>query len=161
MGGMWRSYLLAFCLSSVGAARDLDARFDKFAAKLGPRSISIYLADTEERRARGLMFVEDLAKDVGMLFAFERPQELSFWMKNTLIPLAIGFFDENCVLNEIVEMNVAASVLSTDVPTYRSARPAKFALEMNRGWFGRVVKPGAKLKLLARDKIPPIVQRCK
>ncbi len=138
----------ALLLYSIGGqARDLDKLYSKAKFKIGTRTIEVYVADTESRRSDGLMFITRLPENTGMLFVFERDQVLSFWMKNTMIPLAIGFIDAKGVLVDVQEMEPARSMVTLDVPTYQSRKPARFALEMSKGWFAKNgIKNGAKLR---------------
>ncbi|MEO0346594.1 MAG: DUF192 domain-containing protein [Pseudomonadota bacterium] len=85
------------------------------------------LADTPVRRTRGLMFVESMADDAGMLFTYPRPVTLSIWMKNTLIPLDIIFADAD---GDII--NVARGK-PLSLESMRSTRPARYVLELNAG----------------------------
>lgn len=140
--------LASFALLHLAAdARDLDKLYKKEKFKLGARTLEVYMADTDVLRADGLMFITKLPQETGMLFVFEQEQPLSFWMKNTMIPLAIGFLDAKGVLVDIQEMTPASSMVTLDIPTYHSRKPARFALEMNKGWFAKNgVKIGAKLR---------------
>lgn len=127
-------------------ARDLDALYNKANFKIGAQSFAAYIADNEKRRADGLMHITSLPENTGMLFVFDGEQPLSFWMKNTMIPLAIAFIDAKGVIVDIQEMQVAESIVSLNIPTYQSKKSARFALEMNQGWFTRhKIKVGAKL----------------
>ncbi|MEM6808586.1 MAG: DUF192 domain-containing protein [Pseudomonadota bacterium] len=85
------------------------------------------LADTPARRTRGLMFVESMADDAGMLFTYPRPATLSIWMKNTLIPLDIIFADGDGNIINVVR----GTPLSLE--SLPSARPARYVLELNAG----------------------------
>jgi uncharacterized membrane protein (UPF0127 family) len=100
----------------------------------GQKKLSVALADTEEARSQGLMGKESLGADEGMLFICEKPQILSFWMKDTKIPLSIAFFDENKRLINIVDMDLPATGARA-FPSYKSKRPSLYALEVNQGWF--------------------------
>lgn len=102
--------------------------------KIGKKSVSVEIADTNENRAKGLMRRKSLAENHGMFFVFDRQQILSFWMKNTFIPLSIAFINANCVIVDIQKMN-PQSVLLKNTPNYTSKNPAKYALEVNQGWF--------------------------
>jgi uncharacterized membrane protein (UPF0127 family) len=98
------------------------------------------LARTPEERSRGLMFRKRLADGEGMLFIFERDEALSFWMKNTVIPLSIAFISADGRIVEIRDMR------PNDQSSVRSSRSVRYALEVPQGWFNRVnVKPGDKI----------------
>jgi len=89
------------------------------------------LAVTDEERAIGLMFRASLPDGEGMLFVFERDQPLSFWMQNTFIPLSIAFIASDGRIDEIRDMR------PLDLAAVASSRPARYALEVPQGWFGR------------------------
>jgi len=91
--------------------------------------ISAEVADTPATRAQGLMHRKQLAKNRGMLFIFPQPDYYSMWMVNTLIPLSVAFLDEQGVILNIADM----APLTEE--SHGAIAPAKFALEMNRGWF--------------------------
>jgi uncharacterized membrane protein (UPF0127 family) len=91
-----------------------------------------------EDRALGLMFRRSLAPDSGMLFVFDTSDFQRFWMKNTLIPLSIAYITRDSLITDILEM----APLDTTTP-YASSKPARYALEMNSGWFqSHGIKPG-------------------
>jgi uncharacterized membrane protein (UPF0127 family) len=95
------------------------------------------IARTDEQRRRGLMGRKSLADGEGMLFVFETDRILSFWMKDTLIPLSIAFIAYDGRLLEIHDME------AQNTRTVQSARSARYALEVPQGWFGRAgVSPG-------------------
>ncbi len=93
------------------------------------KNLFVELADTHLKREMGLMNRKHLSKNNGMLFKFPYNTRLSFWMKDTYIPLDIAFLDEAGKILQINEM----IPLSTR-PVYSSG-PCKYALEVNRGWF--------------------------
>ncbi len=104
--------------------------------------INAEVAGSSSEREKGLMYRESLSENDGMLFVFEKEQNLSFWMKNTLIPLDIAYINKNGIINEIYHMKP----LDVSV-TYNSVKPAMFALEVNLGWYGRhKIKPGSKIE---------------
>jgi uncharacterized membrane protein (UPF0127 family) len=75
-----------------------------------------------------------------MLFVFEEAQPQCFWMKNTLLPLSIAFLDDAGQVVNIADMK------PLDESSHCSAKPVRFALEMNQGWFAkRGIKAGSKL----------------
>ena len=79
----------------------------------------------------GLMDRPELPENRGMLFVYQRPQELSFWMRNTLIPLSIAFLTDEGKISQIEHMK------PKDLRNTRSKNKLRFALEVNQGWFER------------------------
>lgn len=106
-------------------------KFKTGTLEIADKKVKIEIARTEQQRSYGLMNRTKLDENSGMLFIFDQEQKLSFWMKNTLIPLSIGFFDRNQRLVDVQEM-VPITEKST---TYVSKKPALYALEMNKNWF--------------------------
>jgi len=99
---------------------------------------------TPAERARGLMYRRELPENRGMLFVYYREQVLSFWMKNTYIPLSVAFIDSRGVIVDIQQMEP----LTTD--SHRSPKPVLYALEANRSWFARRgIGPGDRVEGLA------------
>lgn len=116
---------------------------DWFAIKLGDRTVRMQLAVRAAEQEKGLMFRRAMAADEGMLFVFDRPQPMGFWMRNTEIPLDIGYLGPDGVLKEIYPM------YPHDERTVSSRnREIQFCLEMNQGWYRQNgVRPGARLDL--------------
>ena len=83
--------LIALFISFFASARDLDKLYEKAAFKLGTSKFEAYIADDESKREQGLMFIEKMPENTGMLFVFDSERPLGFWMKNTFIPLSIAF----------------------------------------------------------------------
>ena len=92
-------------------------------------SLNIEIADTPLKRSLGLMYRKELAPESGMLFVFPQNKDMSFWMKDTHIPLSIAYIDDNGVILNIEDM----IPLSLDGVT--SKAPCRYALEVNKGWF--------------------------
>lgn len=88
------------------------------------------IADTSESRRQGLMFIEDMGDLDGMLFVFEQDSSGGFWMKNTLIPLDIAFFD---VEGKFVDGFRMEPCVTENCPSYVPGGPYRFALEMAAG----------------------------
>ena len=100
---------------------------------LNNQSFVVELANTDNTRALGLMYREQMADDEGMLFIFPDTQRRAFWMKNTLIALDILYFDQNKKLVSISENTPPCKNTTTRCPNYPSAKPAKYVLEINAG----------------------------
>lgn len=110
--------------------------------EFGQVRFSVDIADTPQETARGLMFVEEMARSHGMLFVFPRESRRSFWMRNTLIPLDILFFDARGVL-----LNTAADAKPLDETSLYSDGPAQYVLEINGGLAAQLgIEPGAQLR---------------
>ena len=98
----------------------------------GRRSdLTAELARSSAERSRGLMFREKLPEERGMLFDFESETKGGFWMKNTTIPLSIAFIANDGVILETQDMEPLSEKL------HAPARPYRYALEVNQGWFDR------------------------
>ncbi|HTX67061.1 MAG TPA: DUF192 domain-containing protein [Opitutaceae bacterium] len=138
--------LLAACARPGPAAAGVPKTVDDwFAIRVGDRTVQMQLAITEPERDHGLMGRKDLGPDQGMLFVFAAPMPLNFWMRNTPLPLDIGYFSPAGELKEIYPM------YPYDETTVGSRdRHLLFALEMRQGWFAaNGVRPGARLDLAA------------
>jgi uncharacterized membrane protein (UPF0127 family)/predicted SprT family Zn-dependent metalloprotease len=92
-------------------------------------AINVERADDHASRQLGLMYRNFLPQDAGMLFSFPNSEERSFWMKNTYIPLSIAYLDVEGKILNIEDMD------PHNQNGVRSAGPAMFALEANKGWF--------------------------
>ena len=92
--------------------------------------LTIELATTPEARSCGLSLRDSLPENRGMLFVYAEPEILTFWMKNTRMPLSIAFIDADGLVVSIQKMNPFP--LTT---VYASPVPALYALEVNQGWF--------------------------
>lgn len=125
------------------SARKSSGHF--FDVRLGEKIAKMQVAVTDEEMQRGLMERRDLGPDEGMLFVYARPQQMSFWMRNTPTPLDIGFFNREGVLQEIYSLH------PFDETAVRSRNTnLLLALEMNQGWFRQNgIKPGAQLDVAA------------
>lgn len=104
--------------------------------------LGVLVANTPDERRHGLMDVPELPDGVGMLFVFEDDGRGGFWMKNTLVPLAIAFISADGTILEILDMEPCPS--GENCPSYRPDAEYRYALEVPKGWFERVgVAPGA------------------
>ncbi|MCL1928821.1 MAG: DUF192 domain-containing protein [Treponema sp.] len=105
-------------------------------------AVEVELAQTEEQRNVGLMHRTSLEDGKGMLFIFETDQVLSFWMKNTLIPLSIAYISYDGTIVDIRDM------YPNNTSPVHSSRSVRYALEVPQGWFGRAgIKAGDKVTL--------------
>lgn len=112
---------------------------------IGSAVLQTELAISREDQARGLMYRDSMPENHGMLFIFDAPQRMSFWMRNTRIPLDIGYFTADGVLREVYPL------YPFDENSRRSIREdLLYALETNQGWFSKNgIKVGDKLDLNA------------
>lgn len=131
---------LSLLLGGSALAQDAPQRLPKTQLSAGMHLIQAEVAQTEEQRATGLMHRREMAQNAGMLFVFERAGVQCFWMKNTLIPLAIAFVADDGSIVNVAEMQALSEA------SHCSAKPVRYALEMNQGWFSkRGLKAGDKL----------------
>lgn len=111
--------------------------------------LQVEVANSFESRAQGLKGRTSLSTNQGMLFIFDVPQRLSFWMKSTYVPLSIGYFDENKTLKEIYPMKAQNMMERTEnLQSYPSKCKCLYALEVNQGWFKKNnVKVGDRIQI--------------
>ncbi|MDD5737764.1 MAG: DUF192 domain-containing protein [Candidatus Omnitrophica bacterium] len=110
--------------------------------QVGPKALKVELARTQEQREAGLMHRRELGEDEGMLFLYDRPQQMMMYMKDTHIPLSVAFIDSAGVILEIRDMAPL-----DETPVLSVSRKIRFALEANRGWFAKNgIAPGATVK---------------
>lgn len=138
--------LLTACGGSDAAkTAEVKTVDDRFPIKVGDRMVAMQIAALPAEQQKGLMFRKSMGADEGMLFVFTAPQKQSFYMRNTTLPLDMGFFDATGELKEIYPMYPL-----DEKPVPSRSRSIQFCLEMNQGWFQSAgVKPGAKLDLKA------------
>ena len=129
-------YLLRIILVACAIAAIVALAPHAAGAELPVRSLSIgqhkliaEVATTPDQRSTGLMHRFSLRPDHGMLFVFERPDRLSFWMRNTYIPLSIAFIGADGRIVNIEDMSPQTE------SSHWSRGPALYALEMRKGWF--------------------------
>jgi hypothetical protein len=115
--------------------------------KIKGHTLRAELARTEEEKRTGLMFRKQLGENSGMVFVYEREGRWAMWMKNTYVPLSVAFIDRDGRILNIEDMQP----LTLD--SHQAAGPAKYALEVNRGWFAqRGIRPGDRVQGL--EKLP-------
>jgi hypothetical protein len=129
--------LLALALASLPAyAQDMPV----VQLNAGMHLIRAEVAAEFGTRMRGLMYRASMAQNAGMLFIFDESTQHCMWMKNTLIPLSVAFIDDKGAITNIEDMQPQTE------DSHCAGRPARYALEMNRGWFAaRGIKPGSRI----------------
>ena len=113
----------------------------------GFHRIEAEVAANNAARMQGLMQRKSMAPQRGMLFVFDHDAQHCMWMKNTFLPLSVAFIDETGKILNIEDMQPHSE------DNHCAAKPARFALEMNVGWFSqRGIKRGDRIGGL--DKAP-------
>jgi uncharacterized protein len=148
-----RHYLLPFiALASLLASNGCAPMSTAPQAELKGNHYALEIAETHEQRARGLMFRRELPADAGMLFIHDEDEILSYWMKNTYIALDILYFDRDLRLVS-AHLDVPPCGDAPQCPTYPSAGPARYVLELNAGEAGPMnLKVGDTLRLKGLNK---------
>jgi uncharacterized protein len=121
--------VLLASLALIGCAREETATVAINASGGERVEVEVEIADDEAERRKGLMERTELVENAGMLFVFDREQPLSFWMRNTVIPLSIAYIDAEGRIADIQDMQ------PLDETPHPSAEPARYALEVNQGFF--------------------------
>ncbi len=109
--------------------------------RIGSVTVQAEVADESDERTAGLMGREALGDGQGMLFVFREPQAMSFWMRDTLVPLSIAYINAAGVIREIHDLQPL-----DETPARSAFRDLLYALEVPQGWF-------LKNKILPGDRI--------
>jgi uncharacterized membrane protein (UPF0127 family) len=131
LAGALAAFFLLCCLA-CGRAGSLEQR-DLLIEQAGGGTVKVRaeIARSAEEKRQGLMYRKSLADGRGMLFIFDRDQLMSFWMRNTFIPLSIAYIRSDGSILEIWDMR------PLDENPVRSTRGVRYALEVPQGWFDR------------------------
>ena len=106
----------------------------------GMHQIDAQVAQTPAQRQVGLMHRREMPQHEGMLFVFEQASTQCFWMKNTILPLTAAFIADDGTIVNLADMKPQTE------DSHCSAKPVRFVLEMNQGWFGKKgLKAGSRL----------------
>lgn len=115
----------------------------------GIHRIEAEVADTNDTRAEGLMYRRQMPVNHGMLFVFPEVATHCMWMRNTSIPLSVAFVDDKGAIINIAEMQPESE------ENHCASKPARYALEMNTGWFRtRGIVPGMRISGVERAPAP-------
>ena len=127
-------------VAAPAAAQEPQTNLPRVTLSAGMHQIDAQVARTVDQRATGLMWRKNMPDREGMLFVFEQPMQQCFWMMNTFLPLSTAFIDDDGTVVNLADMQPQ----TTDA--HCSAKPVRYVLEMNRGWFARKgIKQGSKL----------------
>jgi uncharacterized protein len=135
--------LLSLCLVFAGPALAQEGpqlSLPRIKLSAGIYQVDVQVAQTPKQREIGLMFRKEMPLQEGMLFVFEQPSGLCFWMKNTVLPLTAAFVSDDGTIVNLADMKPQ----TTD--SHCAVRPVRYVLEMNQGWFAkRGLKAGSRL----------------
>jgi hypothetical protein len=120
--------LFAIMPTQVSPASDLPV----IKLHTGSAELTAEVADTHQQREKGLMRRSFLGDDEGMLFVYESPQQVAFYMKDTFIPLSCAFIDTDGTILEIHDLEPL-----DETPVVSASSEVRFVLEVNRGWFAK------------------------
>ena len=134
------SILLA-CCPLAQAQGSPQPRLQTVNVTAGIHIIKTELAVSADQQQTGMMFRRVMGTNEGMLFVNDEPGVRCFWMRNTLVPLTIAFIADDGTIVNLADMDAQSDA------SHCSARPVRYALEVNRGWFAkRGLKAGLRLQ---------------
>lgn len=132
------------CLFLGGVALAAQAQMPKMELTIGMYRIEAEVAAGQDERMQGLMNRRVMAPQQGMLFVFPEQRAHCMWMRNTFLPLSVAFLDEQGRVINVEDMEPQTE------DNHCAARPARFALEMNKGWFRQKgIAPGTTIRGVA------------
>jgi len=133
--------IATLCFATLASAQDGPQKLAQVRLNAGIHNINAEVASTPQQREIGLMFRSAMPASDGMLFIFEQPAQQCFWMRNTLIPLSVAFIGDDGSVVNVDDMKPQT------LDSHCSAKPVRFVLEMNDGWFAkRGIKAGSRLR---------------
>jgi uncharacterized protein len=143
---MMKRWLVPMLFLLAGGTSATPMKVAAPAVELHGQRFSVELATDDASREHGLMMRTALAPDHGMLFVFSYQAPQGFWMKNTLIPLDILYFDTD---RRLVSAQLNVQPCKADpCPVYPSDAPARYVLELSAGTAKRLgVQVGDELKI--------------
>jgi hypothetical protein len=137
---------IALARADESDERELNEMFERSALQIATpdarlHRFDVWIADNNSRRARGLMFVRQLADDEGMLFIYPQTQAIGMWMKNTYIPLDMLFVRADGRVARVVENTKPHSLA-----TIESEQPVMAVVELKGGTAARLkIRTGAQV----------------
>jgi uncharacterized membrane protein (UPF0127 family) len=135
--------LAALLLAAAALFPQLPQGTVQVTTATGSHAFSVWIAADPKSRERGLMFVRDLPAERGMLFLFEFPQDVAFWMKNTVLSLDLVFIAEDGTV-----LNVAANAKPFSLDPIASDGEVLAVLEVLGGTAKKIgLKPGDRVSL--------------
>ena len=144
-----RRFLLAASTAITFFVTPAYAQMPRIDLTAGFHRIEAEVAANQPNRMEGLMMRKSLAANHGMLFVFPQSERHCMWMRNTLLPLSVAFLDEQGRILNIEDMQPNTE------NNHCASAPARFALEMNRGWFAsKGIKPGQRIGGLEKAPSP-------
>ena len=131
---------LALLLMTLLASTLAQAQMPRIELSASFHRIDAEVAADQQNRMQGLMNRRSMATNQGMLFVFTHPDRHCMWMRNTLLPLSVAFLDEQGRILNIEDMKPQTE------NNHCASSPARFALEMNQGWFAsKGIKVGQRI----------------
>ena len=142
-------FLLAAGVTLSFLAAPAFAQMPLLELTAGFHRIEAEVAANQPNRMQGLMMRKSMPANHGMLFVFTQAERHCMWMRNTYLPLSVAFLDEQGRILNIENMQPQTE------NNHCAAAPARFALEMNRGWFAdKGIKPGQRIGGLEKAPAP-------
>jgi uncharacterized membrane protein (UPF0127 family) len=139
------AFALAVCaLASLSCAGKAQRRLPETVISVKGNPIKVEIARSEKQQEMGLMYRKRLDEGKGMIFVFPSDRQLSFWMKNTYLPLSIAFLSSSGKIEELFDMEPLSE------ESVRTMHYVRYALEVPRGYFKKIgAEPGDVIDLSA------------
>lgn len=141
--------ILTFLFGLVAAHATAQQSMPRMDLQIGMYRINSEVAADQGNRMQGLMHRKSMAQHEGMLFVFTEQAIHCMWMRNTNIPLSVAFLDESGRIINVEDMEPHTE------NNHCAKTPARYALEMNKGWFAaRKIKAGTTIKGIEKAPAP-------
>lgn len=135
-GLMWVKTALSFRFAKIviililfqSGSCSANQGFPRVELDLKGKLYQIEIADTNERKSQGLMYRRAIGRNAGMLFPYDAPVNLNIWMKNTLIPLAVIWLDEQA---RVIDKKILQPCRTPDCPSFGPGQLSMYVLELH------------------------------
>jgi len=130
MFGIEKTVMLsALMMALTGCLNPKPQVFSTVDVLFDDKHLTLELADTDPKRQQGLMYRESLCQDCGMVFVYEQPRQVTYWMKDTFMPLDLAYISEDGLVVQV------ESLTPNSLEGKTTKQAIKYVVEMNQGWF--------------------------
>ncbi len=155
MASIKTAFFVVVCLLSLESIAQQAQNLPTKPFTVCGKKVNLELALSEGERSIGLMYRKGLAPNRGMIFVYQNEEVMSFWMRNVSFDIDIGFFNaKGFLVHSTTMLGTSPLRVPSHLPTYSSLRAAKYAVEVEKGFYSKIAKGGLKLSECRLSPLP-------